>query len=134
MLVKTTNAGRTGVQARVRWTLVMKVGSAGRLPLMVGDRLRLMELGRELFAGPLAERLFEELAGVAAGGSYEPSRLHGRLAGWADGDLDRLLVRGGSTQAAPPTVTVRRIEPSASCCSRTVWPWRLASSRAFSQV
>ena len=36
------------------------------LPVVFRSHLNLMELGGELLAGPLAEGLFDELAGIAA--------------------------------------------------------------------
>ena len=47
---------------------------------MLLDHLGLVELGGELFVGPLAEGLFDELAGIPAG---LPGKAPGRDGGFA---------------------------------------------------
>ena len=91
-------------------------GQAGRLNatydpllLLLFDRLGLMELGGKLLAGPLAEGLFDELAGIPARLPGEALGLDRGFALGADDDFDDL-------HAAPPaTWMVSLIEPSASC-------------------
>lgn len=92
-----------------------------------------MILGRQLFTGALAERLFEETAGLLAARTGEAVGLNGGLTGRRDDDFDDL--KCGGLQAAPPaTWIVSLTEPSANGCSRTVCPCLRASSAAFSQA
>lgn len=85
-----------------------------------------MELGRQLFAGALSQCLFEKLARFATFAAVEALGLDGRLAIGGNGDFNALV------QAAPPTLTVSLIEPSACDFSVTVCPCLRASSFAFS--
>src|SRR5262249_46778815 len=101
-----------------------RLGSA-RLVQAVLCALLLVELCRERFGHPPAERLLDEPAGLAALGAGEAAGLDRGAALRVDGHLDRF-------HAPPPTPMVRRIEPSASACSLTAWPRRRASRRAFS--
>ena len=97
----------------------------------------LVELGGELLASHLAQRLLDEPAGIATGRSGKSPCLHGGRALRTDDDFNRL-------HAAPPnppptelpkelpTWMVSLMEPLSNFCSVSVWPIRRASMRAFS--
>ena len=74
----------------------------------------LMKLSGQLFAGPLTKCLFDELTGRSAFTADKAPGLDLRLPRRRNDDFD------GLAHAAPPTVTVNLIEPSASDCSVTV--------------
>ena len=74
----------------------------------------LMKLSRQLFLSSLTQCLFDELTGLTAFTADEAPGLYLRLSRRRDDDFD------GLAHAAPPTVTVNLIEPSARLCSVTV--------------
>ena len=84
----------------------------------------LMELRGEMLASLPAESLLNELAGFTARCTGETLGLDSRLTGGRYDDLDG--------HAAPPTLIVSLMLPSASCCSVQVWPLRRLSSFALS--
>ncbi len=100
--------------------------SAKTLLLGLLDGLALVELGRQPFGRLLAKGPFDEPAGITTRGSGKAECLDSRLAFGRDNDFDR------SVHAAPATLMVSLIDPSASGVSVTPWPARLASIRAFS--
>src|SRR6478752_1190388 len=63
---------------------------SGRLPELLAGPLCRVELGGERLGRARAERLLDELAGLAALGPDEAPGLDGRLALRVDGDLDDL--------------------------------------------
>ena len=98
--------------------------SAGLLVDLPGG-LFLVELGRELLGGPLAQGLLQVPARFTARRPGEALGLDRGLALGTDRDLDGF-------QAPPPTWMVSLMEPSARLCSKTVCPCLWASIRAFS--
>ncbi len=88
--------------------------------LLVGLLLtcRLMKFSGQLFAGALTKSRFDELTGLTALAACKTLGLNLRLARGRDDDFD------GWHHAAPPTVTVNLMEPSASEASVTVCPFR----------
>ena len=69
---------------------VMSTRRSGLLLLMLLDGLRLMELGGKMFRKPLAQGLFDELAGLSARRTREATGLHRGFPLGADDDLDGL--------------------------------------------
>jgi hypothetical protein len=100
-------------------------GALRSLLLLLIGRGRLMEFGGERLRRLLAEGLFDELAGIAAGRAGEALGRDGGFALGSDDNLDCL-------HATPPICTVNLIEPSASWLSVTMCPFFLASIRHFS--
>src|SRR5690606_5376039 len=99
---------------------------AGFQTLGLTQSLRSVELAREAFAGAGSEGPLQKLARLTAVAATEPLSFDVGLAGGGDGDLE------GGHQAPSPTCTVSWIEPSDRERSVTLWPWRRASSLAFS--
>lgn len=98
----------------------------GALPKRLPLHCREVELPRQLLVRAITEGLFDELAGQAALAA-------GKALGF---DLCGAVRRNGDFygfQVAPPaTCTVSLMEPSASDCSTTAWPFFLASILVFS--
>jgi type II secretory pathway pseudopilin PulG len=76
--------------------------------------------GWHVYILPFVEQqpLFDELTGLTALAADKTLGLNLCLPGGRNDDFD------GRAHAAPPTVTVNLIEPSASESSVTVWPFR----------
>src|SRR5208337_4523510 len=99
--------------------------SVGLLELLVGC-LALVELSGQLLVSSRAQSLLNEATGFTAFTTGKATSLDLGLALGVDGDLDDLQA------APPPTRMVSLMEPSASACSVTWWPFLRASIRAFS--
>ena len=93
---------------------------SGPLLLLLRGQLGLMKLGRKLLIDPLAERLLDKLARIAA---RLTGKTLGRDCGVAIGADDDFNLH----DCPPATWMVSLIDPSARACSVTLWPRRFAS-------